>query len=140
MSKSNNIKIYSRISNGSHHNSVQPWKKPQLGWYKLNVDGPEKSNLIAMEGVIRSDQGIWITGFGKFLGMENVDLAKAWSLQIRLQLVSSLNIKKLEIETDFQEIYNLLTCNANEIHSLSIITSNCRQLFHSFKGVRLIKI
>lgn len=45
------------------------WKKLQSGWNKLNVDGSAKRNLLAVGGVIRTDQGEWKIGFCKFTGV-----------------------------------------------------------------------
>lgn len=47
-----------------------------------------KNNLIAIGGVIRTDNGQWYLGFEKFIGLGEVDLAEAWALQIGLEIVA----------------------------------------------------
>lgn len=77
---------------------------------------------------MRNDQREWIIGYAKLIRMETVEMAEAWSLQIGLEIASSLNVKKIEVEMDYEEIYKLLTQNFNDLHPIAIIISNCRLL------------
>lgn len=103
-----------------------------MGWSKLNVDGSSRRNLLGACGVIRSDQGSWVIGFTKFIGIGNIELAEAWSLYLGLKIASSLHIKSVEIETDCQRIHTLLTEEEKTFHPLCTIISNCRHILSTF--------
>lgn len=72
--------------------------------------------------------------------MGPVELAEAWSLQKGLQIACTLNIKKIEVETDSQEVNSLMTQNFNDLYLLAVIISNCRLLLPSFKEIKIFKI
>lgn len=113
------------LSQGSQNNK-SVWIKPPSGWSKLNIDGSAKRNLLAARGVIRSDQGEWTINFSKFIGIGigKNELVEAWSLFIGLEIANFININKLEIEIDCQEIFNLINRDKNELHPLAILMSN----------------
>lgn len=41
-------------------------------------------------------------GFTKFIGQGTIDLSEAWALLMGLEVAISLNVTKMEIETDSQ--------------------------------------
>lgn len=116
------------------HNSYLSWKKTDTRWHKLNVDGSMKHNLLVVGGVIRTDLGQWFTGFAKFIGRGTIVLVEAWALQIGLQISSSLNIRKIEIELDCYKVYILLAQNDTTTHPLANILYNCKQLLQHLKS------
>lgn len=126
------------------HSSSPPtklvWVKPSRNWYKLNVDGYAKNNAIAAGGIIRKDKAKWITEFMKFIGTRTPLLAEAWALLTGLQIASDIGIKKLEIETDCQELFCLLNNKTSNYHPLSIIVLNCRHNISKFEDAKLLKI
>lgn len=113
-----------------------------MGWCKLNVDGSMKNNILGAGGVIRTDQGVWILGFTKFIGVGPIDLAEAWALQIGLEIASSLNFRRIEIELDCQEVFNLLLLLqfTGDTHPLAIILLNCKHFLQCFEEYRVSKV
>lgn len=63
--------------------------------------------MLGPDGVIRLDQGSWVTRFTKFIGIGDIELAEVWSLYLRLKIADSLQIKKIKIEIDCEHIYIL---------------------------------
>lgn len=48
--------------------------------------------------------------------LKSLTLNITYYLNIGLQIVKSINIKKLEVEVDCQEIYKLINCEQNNFH------------------------
>ncbi|PPD77295.1 hypothetical protein GOBAR_DD25781 [Gossypium barbadense] len=57
------------ISSYSRNVKSANWRKPDLGWYELNIDGAHKSftGVSASEGVIRDWNREWVVGFSKLI-------------------------------------------------------------------------
>lgn len=68
----------------------------------------QKTNLLAADKVNRIDRVEWMIGFSKFLGSGTMNLAEAWPLFLGLEISVTLQIKRIEIEIDSQEIFNLV--------------------------------
>ena len=47
------------------------WEKSQAGWKKLNTNGASKGNLglVGCGGVVRDENGRWIAGFSRRIGV-----------------------------------------------------------------------
>lgn len=99
----------------SNLNMILAWNKPEHGWHKLNIDGSAK-NFISAGGVLRNHLGLWIIGFGKFIGVGSCILAETWALFIGLQTTSKHQINKIEIEIDSQELFNLINKDFTNLH------------------------
>ncbi|KAL6228121.1 hypothetical protein ACLB2K_002075 [Fragaria x ananassa] len=58
--------------------SYHSWKKPAIGWYKLNIDGSRNSSSgkIGAAGTIRDHPGSWISGFQINLGIDSAILVQ----------------------------------------------------------------
>lgn len=91
-------------------------------------------------GIIKSDQGRWIIGFTKFNGTGSIELVKAWALYLGLKVVISLEINRIKIVIDCQEIYHLLTKNDNLFHPLHSLISNCRHTLCALEDHKISKI
>jgi ribonuclease HI len=82
------------------------WKCPEKGWISLNTDGAAKSDttMAGCGGILRNDNGIWITGFSKFLGSTTAYMAEVWGLYEGLSLARSLGIERLEVQVDSEAL------------------------------------
>lgn len=92
------------------------------------MDGSAKEGKIAVAGIIRAEDEIWVIGSSKFIGVGSTTLAEAWALFNSLSLATSVDIINLEIETNSKIVYNLITNDADDIHPLAILIANCRSL------------
>lgn len=117
-----------------------PWIPPAAGYFKLNIDGSAQHDDIAAGGVLRDEQGHWITGFLKFLGKGYILLAETLSLYIGLKIAIDCKRKKLEIETDSEELFGLISKSNIENHPLSVLICNCRLLLSLLEGFKLFRI
>lgn len=59
-----------------------------------------KDKLIATGGLIRSNQGVWIMGFTKCIGIGVPLMAEAWVLATGLEVAINMGLRKLEVEMD----------------------------------------
>lgn len=55
-------------------------------------------------------------------------------------MANSLNIRKLEIEINNQDIFYLITNSENDLHPFASLFDNCRHLIPNFEVARLQKI
>ena len=106
------------------------WERPEQGWKKLNMDGScsEPHGLTSCGGVVRNDDGHWVVGFSKRIGVTSSFVAELWRLREGLKRCCTLNIHCLEIEMDAKSIVDVLR-NADSITDIiSPILDDCRQL------------
>ena len=77
-----------------------------MGWYKLNTDGASESGVYrtGCGGIIRDEQGQWITGFVRRIGVANNFIAELWGLRDGLQLCYCRNFNSIEVEIDAKAI------------------------------------
>ncbi|KAL4319850.1 hypothetical protein GQ457_18G018210 [Hibiscus cannabinus] len=91
------------------------WSCPTLGWIKLNVDGAMdlRDGSATIGGVIRDDQGNWIFGFLKSVGICSVLTTELWAILVGLRHVWRLGFRKIEVETDNVEVARILDRTSN---------------------------
>lgn len=89
---------------------VQKQKSPQVGVYKLNIDGNFilNSNNIGSRGVIRDHDKKWIFGFYVYDGKGDVMKAGIFRLIHRLQLAWDKGIRHICQELDNQDVVDIL--------------------------------
>ena len=70
------------------------WKKPLIGWMKLNIDGAAFGNLIQVGGggVVRDSNGDRLVGFMRKLGSMSSVLAELWALKDGLLLADRKSV------------------------------------------------
>nr|POE99931.1 putative ribonuclease h protein [Quercus suber] len=53
------------------------WEKPDLNWFKLNIDGSSIGNPgKAGGGIIRNQHGNWVRGFARSIGIASSVVAE----------------------------------------------------------------
>ena len=113
------------------------WEKPQSGWIEMNTDGSsnESSRIAGCGGVLRDEQGRWIKGFAKKIGIINSFITEMWGLRDGLLMCCSYNVSCVEIELDAKAIIDVLL-NSNYVDNIvSPILDDCRQLISNFSQV-----
>ena len=64
------------------------WKRSPKGFVKVNVDAATKANLgeLATSGLCRDDQGCWLFGFTRQLGIGHITKAELYTIFTKLNL------------------------------------------------------
>ena len=111
------------------------WEKPQAGWKKLNTDGASKGNpgLAGCGGVIRDENGRWIAGFSRRIGVTTSFEAEVWGFWEGLINCSNLNIHSLIIELDAKVVVDVFLNPNYQNNVVSPILDDCRQLMLRFQ-------
>lgn len=55
-------------------------------------------------------------------------------------MASTINIQKLEIEIDSQDLFNLLNIADSDNHPLVMLLNHCKLLLSKFENIRITKI
>lgn len=77
------------------------WIKPNMGCFKLNVDGAkDRSNKIGAGGVLRDHNGSWINGFTTSLDCGTVIQAGKLKPILGLKMTKESNCQHLLVECD----------------------------------------
>lgn len=86
------------------------WKKPQVGWLKLNTDASVRHcpDSVGIGGVIRNNEGDWVCGFHGRIGACSVITAELWAIREGLLLAWNRIIPHLEVETDSEMAIKLI--------------------------------
>ena len=72
----------------------------------MNTDGSATGNssIAGGGGLIRDENGEWVTGFARRIGSTNSFLAELWALRDGLQLCLQANMHSVIIELDAKAI------------------------------------
>lgn len=68
------------------------------------------------------------------------ELAKIWAIYLGIKIKSSLQIKKIEIETDSCYMANFLSIAQNDLHPLYTMFMNYKSLLSTFEESKITKI
>ncbi|KAF7811992.1 ribonuclease H [Senna tora] len=81
---------------------VKAWSKLKEGWVKVNSDGAvyKATSLSGCGGLIRNQNGDWIKGYKKKIGVSTPFGAEIWGIYYGLDLAWQLNYRKVTIESD----------------------------------------
>lgn len=87
------------------------WTKPEEGWIKANCDGCVRNGVGIAGGLLRDEMGSWKGGVFAYVGHCDILQTEAWGILHTLQLAWDLDIKKLQVESDNEEVVRLITGN-----------------------------
>ncbi|KAK8556659.1 hypothetical protein V6N12_003056 [Hibiscus sabdariffa] len=92
---------------------VTGWKPPDEGWIKANVDGARNNidEKSACGGMLLNHQGIWVTGFTKFIGRYSVLEAKLWEIATGLEVAWTMKCRHRVVESSALKAINQGICN-----------------------------
>ncbi|KAK8558537.1 hypothetical protein V6N12_041839 [Hibiscus sabdariffa] len=87
------------------------WKLLELGWVCLTTDGAVSpgTGIGLVGGVFRADNGSWITGFNKTIGIGCPLQAELWAILLGLQLAWDNGFERLLIQSDSKNAVKRLT-------------------------------
>lgn len=116
------------------------WEKPQRGWFKLNTDGSALGNpgKAGAGGLIRNDEGEWVKGFTRSIGLASPIMAELWGLRDGLVLAYDLHISNLVINVDCKALIYLIQDHSKDNFVLSAIADECRQLLQRFNDFHFL--
>jgi L1 cell adhesion molecule like protein len=81
------------------------WCPPKPLYVKLNTDGAFKDKKIAgCGGVIRGNEGEWLGGFAKCVGLCCAFVAELWGVVEGLRYAYRLGFKKVELNIDSEAV------------------------------------
>ncbi|KAE8735166.1 hypothetical protein F3Y22_tig00000405pilonHSYRG00010 [Hibiscus syriacus] len=100
------------------------WCKPSSSWLKVNADGAVGGTLkmAAVWGVLRDDQGRWIFGFARSLGICSVLMAELLAIHDSLVHAWNLGFGKIQLETDCAKAVELLKENNRVDDSCAVVS------------------
>ncbi|KAL4335727.1 hypothetical protein GQ457_07G012090 [Hibiscus cannabinus] len=87
------------------------WQPPTSDWLKLNTDGSRVSpeGFASCGGIVRNDNGEWIVGFSKYVGIYSIVVAELWGVFEGLALAWTRGFRKILLEVDSLDVFRLLT-------------------------------
>ena len=106
------------------------WEKPGLGWVKLNTDGSSLGNpgLAGGGGLIRDEEGAWVVGFARNIGISFSFIVELWALRDRLMICVHRNFNAVEVEVDARVVIDVLSAS-NCTNSLAVpLVDDCKHL------------
>ncbi|XP_019416401.1 PREDICTED: uncharacterized protein LOC109327691 [Lupinus angustifolius] len=87
------------------------WCRPKSGWVKVNVDNScsLRDHSIRDGGVIRNDDGFWISGFSTIFGIGSSIQAELLAIEFGLKLAWTLGYRKIILESDCLEVIHIIS-------------------------------
>ena len=106
------------------------WSKPIAGWLKLNTDGSSLGNpgLAGGGGLIRNEEGGWVAGFARKIGITTSFLAELWALRDGLSLCVDRSILAVDVELDAKSIVDAIVNPDYSNIFASALLDDCRHL------------
>jgi ribonuclease HI len=89
--------------------SLIKWSPPKIAFVKLNTDGACRQNQIAgCGGVIRGNQGEWLGGYARCVGLCSAFVAELWGVLEGLRCVRRLGFLNIELHIDSVAVVQVL--------------------------------
>lgn len=76
------------------------WDNPPPGWFKLNIDGSARGDLITKGGVIRDHDGKFVAGFSNCYGQGSNNVEEFLALRDGLKLCKGLQLSRVILESN----------------------------------------
>ncbi|KAL0283183.1 UNVERIFIED_CONTAM: putative ribonuclease H protein, partial [Sesamum radiatum] len=111
------------------------WRKPQEGWYKLNMDGASKGNpgISGAGGILQDQLGKVIFAFQEPLGIATNTQAELSAIHRGLQIYVSRGLRKVWIETDATAIIKLISAPQRGAWNLQANLQNIRKILNQME-------
>ncbi|XVF35312.1 hypothetical protein REPUB_Repub18cG0134800 [Reevesia pubescens] len=96
------VDVLENFCNRLHYAAEIKWEKPSLQVVKINVDGSVSSDngMAFAGGVIRDNNGEWITGFKYRVGICDITTAELWGIYQGINLCWNKGYREVELESD----------------------------------------
>lgn len=87
------------------------WKKPEIGWTKLNFDGSCKweTGNASIGGVVRDHNAEFLLGYAEPIGKTNSSVAEFVALERGLELVLENDYTDVWLEGDYQTLVEIIS-------------------------------
>ena len=114
-----NIRSKSLLAARQLHKQPKPipvaWRRPEIGWTKLNFDGSSKGDkapgLASIGGVLRDHKAQFLLGYAEAIGRANSAMAELTALTKGLELVLENGWKDVWVEGDDKGLMEILADN-----------------------------
>lgn len=118
------------------------WKKPCQGWIKLNTDGSVRKNPAssAYGGLLRSDDGTWISGFSAKSGSASITLTELLAVRDGMNHALLNGFTKVSVETDSKTVVDLLSKSISPFHPYGQTVEDCKSLLGRFQTASIVHI
>jgi ribonuclease HI len=130
-----------------HERKVNPrskvtehWLSPEVGWYKVNVDGAFRAAEKYGGGgvVIRDCHGSFLAGAHHFPPhIADAEGAKLMACRVGLQLANQEHCRNVVLETDSTEVAAKLDREGHDRSTYGPLVSEIKSLFLGFEAVRV---
>lgn len=86
------------------------WKKPEIGWTKLNFDGSSKGRVgkASIGGVFRNDKAEFLLGYAESIGRASSTIAELRALRRGLELVLENGWSDVWLEGDAKTLVEII--------------------------------
>ena len=97
---------------------------------KLNTDSSSLGNpgLAGAGGLIRDENGSWVVGFARKIGVASSLLAELWALRDGPLLCLQFHVQAVIIEMDAKAIVHAFSHQSNSNTIVSSLMNDCRKL------------
>ena len=114
------------------------WEKLGLGWVKLNTDGSSLGNpgLAGGGGLIRDEEGAWVVGFARNIGISSSFIAELWALRDGLMICVHRNFNAIEVEVDARVVIDVLSASKCTNNLAAPLVDDYKQLATQIHQIR----
>ncbi|XP_040966243.1 uncharacterized protein [Gossypium hirsutum] len=116
------------------------WKKPPMGFIKINFDATVGEDKISFGTIIRDEEGFVLGGgWGFKEGRMSVEEAECMAFEESINVARNLNFKEhVLFETDHVGLVNKFNKSAHDVTMIGERIKECTAAFSFFKSANLI--
>ncbi|KAE8674682.1 hypothetical protein F3Y22_tig00111741pilonHSYRG00313 [Hibiscus syriacus] len=98
--------------------------RSSMNWIKANTDGAFGGlmKMVVAGGVLRDDQGVWIFGFARSLGICTVFMVEFWAIHDSLSHAWHFGFRGIKVETDCAKAVETLNNNIKAVVGGAIVS------------------
>ena len=96
----------------------------------MNTDGSSLGNpgLAGDGGLIRDEEGAWVVGFARNIGISSSFIAELWALRDGLMICVNRNFNAVEVEVDARAVIDVLSALKCTNSLAAPLVDDCKQL------------
>ena len=95
------------------------------------------SGLVVGGGIIRNENGGWVKGYARAIGVTTSVVVELWALKDGLWLYISLKLPTVEIELDAKVVIDLVGKETSNPNSIDTIVADCEEGLKEIPFVRI---
>lgn len=112
------------------------WSQPNLGRYKLNIDGSARNGIVTSGGVIWDATGNLLAMFSNYHGPGTITKVEFMALLDGLNLCRSLGVTEIDIESDSQVVVHAMTGKHARSWEHTYTLRRCLELWYDSMEIR----